>query len=141
MNFWQEHSLEYLEMAFSYDRMEKVENPDGYGIKTRECGDTIEFFIMEKDGVIDSISYYINGCKHTNACANTVIKMAEKKKVSDLREEITPEAVAAYLKTLPTDEIHCAELAVGAFYIALQNMEYKVRNKATYYNFNAAISI
>ncbi|MBF0377234.1 MAG: iron-sulfur cluster assembly scaffold protein [Desulfamplus sp.] len=122
MNFWQDHSLEYLEMAFSYDRMERVENPDGYGIRTGDCGDTVEFFIMEKDGVIDSISYYINGCKNTNACANTVIKMAEKKKIEDAWE-ITPESVAEYLKTLPKDEIHCSELAVGAFYLALQNIK------------------
>lgn len=124
MNFWQEHSSEYLEMAFTYDHMERVENPDGYGIRTGECGDTVEFFIMEKDGVIDSISYYVNGCKNTNACANTVVKMAEKKRIEDAWE-ITPEAVAGYLKTLPSDEIHCSELAVGAFYLALRNIEDK----------------
>lgn len=123
MDFWQDHSLEYLEMAFSYDRMERVENPDGYGVRAGECGDTVEFFIMEKDGFISSISYYINGCKNTNACANTIIKMAEKKSISDLWEYITPEAVTAYLKTLPPDEIHCSELATGAFYLALKSLE------------------
>ncbi|MBF0573945.1 MAG: iron-sulfur cluster assembly scaffold protein [Desulfamplus sp.] len=124
MNFWQDHSLEYLEMAFSYDRMERIENPDGYGIKTRECGDTIEFFIMEKDGVIDSISYYISGCKHTNACANTVIKMAEKNKIEEALK-ITPESIVEYLKTLPQNEIHCSELTIDAFYSALQNIKKK----------------
>ncbi len=123
MNFWQDHSLEYLEMAFSYDRMERIENPNGYGIRTGECGDTVEFFIMAKDGIVDYISYYINGCKNTNACANTVVKMAEKKRIDDLWDEITPEAVATYLKTLPSDEIHCSELAVGAFYLALKSLE------------------
>ncbi|MBF0412412.1 MAG: iron-sulfur cluster assembly scaffold protein [Desulfamplus sp.] len=122
MDFWQNHSSEYLEMAFTYDRMERVEKPDGYGIRTGECGDTVEFFIMEKDSVIDSISYYINGCKNTNACANTVIKMVDKKRIEEAWE-ITPESVASYLKTLPQDEIHCSELAVGAFYLALQSLE------------------
>ncbi|MBF0235184.1 MAG: iron-sulfur cluster assembly scaffold protein [Desulfamplus sp.] len=122
MDFWQDHSLEYLEMAFMYDHMERVEKPDGYGTRTGECGDTVEFFIMAKDGMIDSISYYINGCKNTNACANTVIKMAEKKKIADAWE-ITPEAVADYLKTLPAHETHCAELATGAFYLALKALD------------------
>jgi len=122
MNFWKDHSLEYLEMAFTYEHMERVENPDGYGKRTGECGDTVEFFIMEKDGIVDSISYCIDGCKNTNACANTVIKMAEKMKITDAWE-ITPEAVAAYLKTLPEHENHCAELATGAFYLALKDLD------------------
>jgi nitrogen fixation NifU-like protein len=35
--------------------------------------------------------------------------------------EIAPEAVADYLETLPEDHFHCAELAVGALYMALSN--------------------
>jgi len=125
MNFWQEHSVEYLEMAFRYDRMERIENPDGYGKRTGECGDTVEFFIMERDGAIDHISYHIDGCKNTNACANTVVKMAEKMRIADAWETITPDSVAAYLKTLPADENHCAELATGAFYLALKDLDRK----------------
>lgn len=127
MDFWQSHSLEYLEMAFKYEHMERIEKPDGYGIRTGECGDTVEFFIMEKDGIIDSISYYINGCKNTNACANTVVKMAEKMKIEDAWEAITPEVVAGYLKTLPAHENHCAELATGAFYLALKDLDGSVK--------------
>ena len=37
--------------------------------------------------------------------------------------EVTPEAVAAYLETLPTDHFHCAELAVGALYKALVGVQ------------------
>ncbi|MBF0111875.1 MAG: iron-sulfur cluster assembly scaffold protein [Desulfamplus sp.] len=123
MDFLQDHSLEYLEMALSYDKMERIENPDGYGTRTGECGDTVEFFIMEKDGVIDHISYYIDGCKNTNACANTVVKMAQNKKIDEMWDKITPEVIASYLKTLPADEIHCAELAAGAFYLALKSLD------------------
>jgi nitrogen fixation NifU-like protein len=35
--------------------------------------------------------------------------------------EITPEDVVAYLETLPPENMHCAELAVGALYLALRN--------------------
>ncbi|MBF0243116.1 MAG: iron-sulfur cluster assembly scaffold protein [Desulfamplus sp.] len=123
MDFLQDHSLEYLEMALSYDKMERIENPDGYGTRTGECGDTVEFFIMKKDGFIDHISYYIDGCKNTNACANTVVKMAQNKKIDEMWDKITPEVIASYLKTLPADEIHCAELAAGAFYLALKSLD------------------
>jgi len=120
-DFWQDHSLEYLEMALNKDFQEKIEEPDGYGKRTGECGDTIEFFLMQKDGVLDSISYDINGCRNTNACANTVIRLASGK---DLKAawSITYDDILDYLKTIPENEHHCAELAIGAFYLALTDL-------------------
>jgi nitrogen fixation protein NifU and related proteins len=42
--------------------------------------------------------------------------------------EITPETVAEYHKTLPPDHAHCAELAVGALYLALSDFQKTNRN-------------
>lgn len=123
-DFWQDHSLEYLEMAFKKDFQERVENPDGYGKRTGQCGDTIEFFLMQKNGMLNSISYDINGCKNTNACANTVIHLARGKKLEDAWK-ITYDDVLDYLKTVPENEHHCAELAIGAFYLALTDLSVK----------------
>lgn len=128
MNFWQDHSLEYLEMAFKTDFQERLENPDGYGKRTGECGDTVEFFLMEKDGLILSVSYDVNGCRNTNACANTVVYLATGKSVEQAWN-ITHEDVAAYLKTLPAHDSHCAELAVGAFYLALGDLAKRTYGK------------
>ncbi|SLM30740.1 putative nitrogen fixation protein NifU (NifU-like protein) [Desulfamplus magnetovallimortis] len=128
MDFWQEHSLEYLEMALKMDFRGRLDKPDGYGKRVGECGDTVEFFIViddkaeEIDRKIVKICYDIDGCKNTNACANTVVRMAENLTVAEAWESITPEAVVSYLKTLPSDENHCAELAVGAFYLALKGL-------------------
>ena len=123
-DFWQDHSIEYLELAFKHEYQERVIHADGYGKRTGECGDTVEFFIMAKDGEITSISYDINGCINTNACANAVIVLANGKKIQELWD-ITHEDVAALLKTLPVHEEHCAQLAVGAFYLALRDLEKK----------------
>ncbi len=120
-DFWQDHSLEYLEMAFTKDFQERIENPDGYGIRTGECGDTVEFFIMVKDGMLDHISYDINGCRNTNACANTVIRLARGKSLKQAWA-ITYDDILKYLKTVPENEHHCAELAIGAFYLALTDL-------------------
>ena len=46
--------------------------------------------------------------------------MEEKKKLKDAWK-ITAEDVISYLKTLPEESFHCAELAVGALYLALTN--------------------
>ncbi len=46
-DFWNDHSLEFLEMAMKRDHQETVTSCDGYGKSIREeCGDTIEFFLM-----------------------------------------------------------------------------------------------
>ena len=120
-NFWQDHSDNFLRMALGYDRMERVFNPDCYGTRTGDCGDTVEFFLTVETGLIKHIAFDIDGCRNTQATANTVAEIAEGKSV-DQGWQITPEQVAEYLETLPEDHFHCAELAVGAFYLALSSL-------------------
>ena len=52
--------------------------------------------------------------------AFAVAFLAEGKTIGEAWE-IAPEAVAEYLETLPEDHFHCAELAVGALYLALSD--------------------
>jgi nitrogen fixation NifU-like protein len=105
-------------MAFRTDRQETIEKPDGYGEKTGDCGDSVAFYLSVRGDRLHTISYRLNGCIHTNACANAIAEISEGKTL-ETAWEISPEAVAAYLETLPDDHFHCAELAVGAFYLAL----------------------
>jgi len=119
-DFWQDHSIAYLEMAFRTDRRERLEKPDGYAKKTGSCGDTIEFFLTLEGDTIDALSYDIDGCLNTNACCNAIIQLVEGKSV-EAAWETTPEKVAGFLQSLPEDHFHCAELAVGALYLALAN--------------------
>ena len=124
-NFWQDHSLHYLEMAFRTDRREIVKHPDGYGKRTGDCGDTVEIYLSICNGRIQSVSYETDGCLSTNACANTVAELIEGKDVGSAWE-LTPEDVMKYLETLPSENTHCAELAIGAMYRALRNfLEFK----------------
>ena len=44
-DFWQDHRLIFLEMAFRTDRRERLDKPDGYAKNTGDCGDTVEFFV------------------------------------------------------------------------------------------------
>ncbi len=114
------HSLRFLEMAFRADRRVFMDRADGCGKKTGVCGDTIEFFIQIRDNRLTRMSYRVDGCIFTNACANAVAELAEGSRLEDAWE-ISPETVADYLETLPADHFHCAELAVGALYLALSD--------------------
>ncbi|MBT8365269.1 MAG: iron-sulfur cluster assembly scaffold protein [Deltaproteobacteria bacterium] len=121
-DFWQDNSLNYLEMAFRHDRRERLQNPGGYGKRTGECGDKVEMFLYIKNGRIQTVTFDTDGCINTNACANTVSHLSEGKTIEEAWE-ITPEIVIDFLETLPEENYHCAELAVGAFYLALANYQ------------------
>ena len=121
-DFWHDHSLNYLQMAFGCDRRDRLQNPDGYGRRTGECGDTIDMFLCVKNGRIQTVSFDTNGCINTNACANAVSHIAEGRTI-DEDWKIKPEDVVDFLETLPEENYHCAELAVGAFYKALANYQ------------------
>ena len=121
-DFLNTHSLKFIEMALGTARIERLADPDGYGKRTGECGDTAEFFLICKDNILESVSFDVHGCMNTIACCNTVTKMALGKTV-EAAWEITPEQVNRFLETLPEDHFHCAELAVGAFYLALTDIK------------------
>lgn len=108
----------HLDMALKTDYRRALEQPDGYGKNTGDCGDTIEIYLVLKDTRIRQVYYLTNGCLDTNACANTVVQMASGKPLTEAWR-ITPEHIIAFLGTLDHHHHHCAELAVGALYRAL----------------------
>ncbi|MCF6249515.1 MAG: iron-sulfur cluster assembly scaffold protein [Desulfobacula sp.] len=126
--FLENHSLNYIEMALKTDSIERINNPDGYGIRIGDCGDSVEFFLVCQKGRLSSVSFFTRGCLNTNACCNTVVKLAKGKTI-DRAWGIKPEQVARFLQTLPEDHIHCAELAVGALYLALTDLTSKIDKK------------
>jgi nitrogen fixation NifU-like protein len=126
-NFWQDHSSHYLEMAFRMDHTGGVEKSDGHGKKTGDCGDAVEMFLSIENDRIKHLSFVVEGCRNTHACANTVAYLAEGRETDDAWE-ITPETVIQFLETLPKENHHCAELAVGALYLALSNYQENKRS-------------
>ena len=123
----QGHTIKFLAAALRTDRQRSMRNADGHGRKTGDCGDTVEFFLAMQEDRIKTISYSINGCINTNACANAVIDLLEGQSL-DEAWRLDPEDVADYLESLPADHFHCAELAVGALYLALADVREKQKS-------------
>jgi nitrogen fixation NifU-like protein len=122
-DFWNDHSLEFLEMAMKRDYQERVESCDGYGKSVRkDCRDTIEFFVMVSSDRLTAISYDLKGCLFSHACANTLIELAKGKTLAEAAK-ITRQEIVDYLKTLPVNEMHCADHALAAFGQALADLE------------------
>ncbi len=116
----QVHSEHFIDMASRTDRLGIIEHPDGYGKRVGDCGDTIELYLSVQAGMIRMVTFQIQGCLNTNACANTLAYLVEGRSVAD-SWRILPENLVDYLETLPPDHVHCAELVVGAFYHALND--------------------
>ncbi|MBU0994439.1 MAG: iron-sulfur cluster assembly scaffold protein [Proteobacteria bacterium] len=116
------HSHRYIEMALRTDKRRRIANADGYGKRTGACGDTVEIFVQVGDGILQDICFETDGCLNTSACANTVISLSEGKPIENAWE-IEADDIISYLETLPPEENHCAELAAGAFYLALSNYQ------------------
>ncbi len=121
MDFWQQHSLRFLEMALSTEKQERFSRADGHGMAQGACGDTLDIFLLVQDGHIHSASFETNGCLYTVACANTVVRMAEGKTLQEACA-IDPEGIVSWLETLPQEEFHCAEIAVDALQKALADV-------------------
>ena len=111
----------YLRMAGSTDRCRTMSHPDGTGENTGECGDTIRMYLKSRRDTVDEATFITDGCRHTRACANAVAELVAGVPV-DAAWHIGPDTIAAFLETLPEDHYHCAELAVGALYRALQDL-------------------
>jgi len=121
LEFWQQHSVNFLKMALERDRLERIDHPDGYGRCSRQCGDTLEIYLMlSGNRGIRWASFYTDGCIYTIACANALVHMIEGKSIQEARA-ISSQHIAAFLETLPKAESHCAELAVHTLHIALSD--------------------
>jgi len=118
MNFWQNHSSSFLEMAMRNDKRQVLSNADGYGKLSRECGDTMEIFLLVRSGQIHSASFETNGCLYALVCANAAVHLAEGKTLQEALA-LAPDAVVTYLETLPPEETHCAEQAIQTLRMAV----------------------
>lgn len=127
LEFWESHSIKFLEMALSTDRRGTLENADGYGKADRECGDAIETYLLIRDGRIRSAYFMTDGCLYSVVCANAAVHLAEGKTVDEAME-ISPDVIMEYVETLPEAEEHCAELASRSLRQALADAREVERN-------------
>lgn len=119
------HSPEPTDTTQLHDeavRRHVFNHPDGYGINTGECGDTVEIFLKTRNKVLEAVQYQTDGCMTTHLCALTVVELIQGREL-DHAWHIRPDHVIAAIPDLPSDHHHCAELAAGALYRALVDLQ------------------
>jgi nitrogen fixation NifU-like protein len=106
----------------------RIENPDSYVSVTGVCGDTIEIYLVVKDGKISDISFMTDGCGATITCASYVTRITKGKSLEKALQ-IKPDDVDEYFGGLPQEHKHCAKLAVITLAAAIEKYQSKSNKK------------
>ncbi len=97
---------------------DRLNDPTSAAVITGPCGDTMEFYLVIRDGVIEEAKYYTDGCTNTRSCGRAVARRAQGKTIDDALRINAGELIAAG-ECDPAEGRHCAILAVSTFYRAV----------------------
>ena len=99
----------------------EIEKADGYGkVGNPVCGDLMEMYIKVEDNKITDIKFKTFGCGSAIATSSMVTELAMGKTVEDALE-ITRKDVADELDGLPSQKMHCSNLAADALHAAIKD--------------------
>ncbi len=96
----------------------RMNDPSAAARVTGPCGDTMEFYLVIRDDVIETVRYHTDGCQYTHLCGTAVAVMAEGASVKKALT-INPALLLDELKDLPPEHRHCAILSVSTLYRAI----------------------
>jgi Mrp family chromosome partitioning ATPase len=88
------------------------------GRVTGPCGDTMEFWLMIRDGRILRATFTTDGCGASIASGAAAARLAEGKTIEEAAR-LTPQQVETAVGSLPADHKHCPVLAVDTLRAAL----------------------
>ncbi len=107
-----------------------IPNADGFARITGPCGDTMEIWLRVRDGVIQRVNFWTDGCGTTIAAGSMVTELVKGKQIEQALS-MTQEEILEALGGLPEDSVHCALLASNTLkaacrdYLALRNEPWK----------------
>lgn len=102
-----------------------IENADGVGeVGNPVCGDMMTFYIKVKDDTIVDIKFQTFGCVAAIAVSSIVSELAKGRKLAEVKQ-ITRQAVAEALGSLPSNKMHCSNLGAEALAVAVKDYQKK----------------
>jgi len=96
----------------------RMNDPTGSAVIQGPCGDSMEFYIFVKNGAIEDVKYYTEGCGNTRACGFAVARRAKGRKITDSLSISAGEIIRSG-ECNPEAGRHCAILAVSTLYRAV----------------------
>ena len=99
----------------------EVENADGTGeVGNATCGDIMRMSLKVENDIIVDIKFKTFGCGSAIATSSIATEMVMGKSL-DEAERLTDLAVAEALGGLPSNKMHCSNLAASAIHEAIKN--------------------
>ena len=99
----------------------ELKEPDGAGtVGNPVCGDMMTFQIKVEKGKLADIKFKTFGCGAAIAVSSMVSEMALGKTLDEAMK-ITNKDVAAELDGLPSNKMHCSNLAASAIHEAIKD--------------------
>jgi nitrogen fixation NifU-like protein len=96
-----------------------IEDPDAYHAYTGPCGDTMEFFVEIKSGIIRQVKFQAIGCAGSFSAGSAIAEMTTGKTVEEA-SAISEKDIFNHLEDVPGPKIHCITLARKTFSLALE---------------------
>lgn len=99
----------------------EIPDADGIGLEGNPvCGDLMKIFIRVKDNRIEDIKFKTFGCGAAIATSSMVTEMVKGKTIEEAIE-VSNKTVADALGGLPSNKMHCSNLAADALHKAIED--------------------
>ena len=108
------------------------EIPDADGVGTEGnpvCGDIMRIYIKVKDDRIEDIKFKTFGCGAAIATSSMVTEMVKGKTLEEAMQ-VSNRAVAEALGGLPSNKMHCSNLAADALHKAIEDYRRKQESES-----------
>ena len=104
----------------------EIEDANGVGeVGNASCGDIMKIYLKVENNIIKDVKFKTFGCGAAIATSSMVTEMALGKSIDEALE-LSNQAVAEALDGLPSQKMHCSNLAADALHEAIKN--YKENN-------------
>lgn len=104
----------------------EIEDANGVGeVGNASCGDIMKIYLKVENNIIKDVKFKTFGCGAAIATSSMVTEMALGKSLDEALE-LSNQAVAEALDGLPSQKMHCSNLAADALHEAIKN--YKANN-------------
>jgi len=110
--------LQRFDMGVNDKFFGRMEAATAVGRIQGPCGDSMEFYLDIKDGVIKDVKYNTDGCENTRAAGYAIAGRAVGKKIVDALL-LNPGEIIKSGECLSEEGEHCAILAVSTLYRAI----------------------
>jgi nitrogen fixation protein NifU and related proteins len=114
------YSETFLEHALHPRNARNIDGANGFATVHSHDGSAMEIWLSVRDGAIEDVSFWTDGCGTTIACGSIVTEMARGKTIAEALS-LVPEDIAVALGGLPGEGCTCAGLAAGALKEAVRD--------------------